>query len=328
VSIQPAEPLDRIDEIIARLAASSPGDDVSALGGELGLAWLELYERDGDEDALRAGVGCLRRTIASVTDHPDRSRWFLGLGLGYAERARRNRCLSDYHEAMNWLSVLYSGSALGGEPRRRLAVTLGELCWERYWLVRYSQGVSVPRALTENTRLLGRIIPLLAAPADPEDLADTRLIAGFTLLERYELTGEPAALERGIDLLASASFWELPADDPRRCQAGSELAEALRQLSIMDEDPATLDRALAVATRTIASSGPTDGTARFLLYRYTANAAFARWRARRDLADLDLAYRCWQPLLPLGMDSASGQEYAAVLAEWRRTVGPDRPPAE
>ena len=55
---------DRVDSLIRRLGASEPSDDLAALGGELGLAWLELFERDGDDDAFRAGVGCLRRTAA------------------------------------------------------------------------------------------------------------------------------------------------------------------------------------------------------------------------------------------------------------------------
>ena len=60
MTIQPAEPLERIDELISRIATADPHDDMAALGGELGLAWLELYERDGDSDALAAG---LRRPI-------------------------------------------------------------------------------------------------------------------------------------------------------------------------------------------------------------------------------------------------------------------------
>ncbi len=315
MTTQPEPPQDRIDALIARLAAASPVDDRVALAGELGLAWLELYEQDGDEDALRAGADCLRRTVAAAPDHPDRARWALGLGLGYAERGRRRRSLPDHHEAITVLSTLYVDTQPDAPMRARAVAALGELCWARYWLVRHDLDADVVRCLAEVEALLERITPLLTAPPDPAELGDARLVAGFAFLEWYELTGEPTYLDHGIDLLAAASIWDLAANDPRRCQGGSELAESLRQLSILDNCADALDRAIAVAVRTIDLSSPADGTAWFLVHRYAASAAYSRWRARGCRADLDLAYRCWQPLLELGMDPASAQEYQALLAD-------------
>ena len=308
----PSEPLNRIDELVSLLATSSETADTHALAGELGLAWLELYERDGDEDALRASVGCLRRTIASATDHPHRTRWFLHLGLGYAERGRRQQSVVDYHEAINWLSGLYAGSPGDCAERPRALAILGELCWERYWLVRHARNVDVVRALAEVDRLLARIGGFLAAPPDPDDVCAIRLVIGYAYLERYELTGDPSNLDRGIDLLATASIWDLPLSDIRRCQAGSELVDALRQQSILYDSIRTLDRAITAALRTL-EGGPIECLAWLLLHRYSASAAFNRFRARGATEDLDLAYRCWQPLLPLGMDPGSAQEYEELL---------------
>lgn len=203
--------------------------------------------------------------------------------------------------------------------RARAAVELGDLCWTRYWLVRHDHGHDVEQALAAVDRLIALVSPRLTQAPDPADLADARLVAGFAFLERYELTGDPANLDRGADLLAVASIFDLPADDPRRCQAGSELVDALRQLSILDNSRDALDRAVITAGRTLELADPRDGTAWFLLHRYTASAAHNRWLAYRDPADLELAYQCWQPLLSFEMDDASAREYESVLAD--RSLG-------
>lgn len=199
--------------------------------------------------------------------------------------------------------------------RARAAVELGDLCWTRYWLVRHDQGHDIEQAVVSVDRLIALISPLLTQAPDLADLTDARLVAGLAFLERYELTGDPANLDRGADLLAVASIFDLPGDDPRRCQAGSELVDALRQLSILDNSRDALDRAVLAAGRTLELADPSDGTAWFLLHRYTASAARNRWLACGDRADLELAYQCWQVLLPLGMDGASAREYESVLAD-------------
>src|SRR5690606_25345751 len=107
----------------------------------------------------------------------------LGLGLGYAERGRRQSSIDDYHEAMNWLSALYVAAPLDCGERLRAGTVMGELGWERYWLVRHVPGVDVVRALAEADRLLARVGPFLTAPGDPANLTDIRLIIGFAYLE-------------------------------------------------------------------------------------------------------------------------------------------------
>ena len=308
-------PLECIDELTYRMVHSPHATERLVLGGRLGLAWLERYERDGDEEAFDRGINLLRASIAGAPEHPDRTKWFLGLGLGYAERGRRQSSVADYHDAMNWLSALYVGAPHGCAERARAAAVMGELGWERYWLVRHVPGVDVGRAMVEVERLLARIGPFLTAPADPADLTDVRLIIGFTCLEKYELAGDPSQLVRGADLLA-ASVWDLESSDPRRCEAGSELVDALRQLWLLTDDPAVLDRAIAAAVRTRELASPADGMAWLLLHRYGASAAYSRWVRRPNPDDLELAYRFWQPLLHLGMDPASARECEAVLRAW------------
>ena len=314
---QPGLPEDRIDDLIQRLADPSPADDPVTLSAELGIAWLELYERDGEDDALQSGLDCLRHTLGQAPDHPERNRWVHGIGLGFAERARRRASMQDHHEAIDWLSRLYAEAPWDCPQRPRAAIVLGELCWARYWLTRFRPDPDTERALAEVDQLLRRVGPLLAAPLDPDDLPDIRLVAGFAQLERWELTGERIHLDRGVDLLAAASIWDLAPDDVRRCQAGSELVEALRQQALLDGDPEPLDRAIAMAVRIIELSGPADELAWLLLHRYAASAAYERWRGHRDRADITLAYRGWQPLREFEMDPASTREYQAVLAAYR-----------
>jgi len=318
MTTHPAEPRERIDDLSARLAAAAPTDDRFALAMELGLAWLELYDGHNDERALGEAIDCLQGTMAGSFGHPERHRWMLALGLSLAERGQRQRSLLDLHEAIGWLSGLYVAAPAGCPERSRAAARLGELCWARYWLLRYGTGSDTARALSEVDSLLDRVLPLVAAPHDPTDLSDARLVAGLALLERYELTGEPVHLDRGVDLLTAASIWDLPADDPRRCQAGAELVDALRQQAILDGLADTLDLAVAAAVRTLAGASPADGTAWFLLHRYTASAAHHRWRIRRERDDLALAYRCWQPLLAEGLDRFSAREYRTLLADRAR----------
>jgi hypothetical protein len=178
--------------------------------------------------------------------------------------------------------------------------------------------VDARRALAEVDRLLARIDPLQAAPDEPEDLTDIRLVVGLARLARYALNGQRRDLGRGIDALLTASMWHLPPDDLRRCQAGSELVEALRLAGEVDPGTDALERSVATARRILDGAGPADGTAWFLLNRYTASAAYELWRERGVPADLELAHQCWQPLLPDGLDPDSAREYRALLADWRR----------
>jgi hypothetical protein len=225
------------------------------------------------------------------------------------------RSLPAHHEAIDRVSGHYARATADAAGRSRAAARLGELCWARYWLVRYGADIDVARSLAEVQRLLDRILPLVAAPREPSDLVDARLVAGLAFLERWELTGEPADLDRGIDLLAVASIWDLPATDRRRCQAGAELVGALRQQAMIDNRPAVLDRAVTTALRTLAKAGPADGMAWLCANYHAARAAHDRWRVRRAGNDLEFAHRCWQPLLAHGLRAWSAREYQALLAD-------------
>lgn len=289
------DPHERIDHLVRLLADPSDGDDVPALSGQLGLAWLEIYERDGDHDALMAGLACLRSTIAAAPTHADRARWLLWLGLGYAERGRRRHSVPDYHEAINWISAPYD--SFDDAARRGATAVLTEVCWERFWLVRHGPPYDADAALAEVDRFVARTAPLLSSERDPRALSDARLLVGLVLLERYELSGERADLDRGVDLLSAASLWETLAGTPRLCQLGSELANALRRRAMLDDDLAWLDRAITAGQRTLERASSADGISWLMLHLYQALAYEERLRSDRDERDLNRAVACWRVLL-------------------------------
>jgi len=328
---EPAEPFQRIDRLNATLGGSLTAD--WSTYGERGLAWLEIYGIDGDVQALRDGLEWLQACVVGAGEDPRLPRWRLALGLAHAERARHRwaardeqGALADFCSAVDCLTAVFTDVSAPARERATAAEELGGLCWKRYWFVRYYP-VQPDLALAEADRMLARIDPLRTAPADVADLAGIRLIAGLARLERYELTGDRADLDRGIDALLTATPWDLPAADRRRCPAGAELVDALRRRAALARGRRSKDgredlvRAVDVARRIIAQSGPWDGNAWLLLNRYTASAAYALWRRDRRWADLDLAYNCWQVILPEGLDRLSAREYRAVRAQWSRGNG-------
>ncbi len=317
----PAESRHRIEDLAFRLATSADTSDRHSLAGELGLALLGRYAEDGDQEALEASIGHLCHAATRAPDHPHRTRWIFHLGLAYAERGGLRRSVADQHQAINWLSVLYADSPAEC-PERTLAL-LGEFCWERHWMVRHGDDVDTSLALIEVDGLLARMERFLTAPPDPEHLSAVRMIVGYAYLERYALTDDRANLSRGSQLLTAAAIWDLPTNDRRRCQAGSELTNALRQESLIDENTDALDRAVTASLRTLDGGSPSDGTAWYLLHRYSASAAYNRFRARGVVADLELAYRCWQPILHDGMDPGSAEEYAQLLRDWDALTSPE-----
>jgi len=274
------------------------------LRAELGLGWLAIYEREGDEAAHAAGLACLHAAIEQGPTHPLWSRWVRWLGLGYAERGRRRHSLTDYHEAINWLTTLYV--TLPAAERGTVAATLLEVCWERFWLVRFGQPEDTTTGLAESDRLIDLVVPLLAGEGVVEALRDARLLAGLAHLERYEFSGNRSDLDRGIDLLAAGSLWDLPPGTPSICQLGSELANALRRRAILDDDPASLDRAIAAGERTIERSSAADGSAWLMLHFYQAMAYEQRLQADgtgvdgRHRTDVEGAVACWRVLADAG----------------------------
>jgi hypothetical protein len=295
-----AEPRQRIDELTRRLIAPEAGD-LPALTAQLGLAWLEVYETDGDDDALAAGLSCLGHCLESDPEHAEHPRWSLWLGLGHAERARRQRSIHDYHRAIDLIAATYAGPILEPDVRVRTATTLLGLGWERLWLIRRddsaNQATRQPATHAAVDRLITTMTPLLAGSADPTGVAWVRQVVGLAHLERYELTGLRGDLDRGVDLLATASIWDLTAGTPLVGRIGSELVNALRQQGLIDADVARLDQALAAGLRTLRHADADDAEIMGLLHLFQAHAHEARWQVSGDAEDLSGALASWQAVL-------------------------------
>jgi hypothetical protein len=291
-----AEPRLRIDELTRMLIAPGAGD-VPALTAQLGLAWLEVYESEGDDDALAAGLSCLRHCVETDPGHAERPRWSLWLGLGHAERARRLRSIHDYHKAIDLITALYAGPVPDPDVRVRTAATLLGLGWERLWLIRQDDSAHQPATYAAVDRLIAAMTPLLAGSADPAGVAWVRQVVGLAHLERYELAGLRADLDRGVDLLSTASIWELTAGTPLVGRVGSELVNALRQQGLLDDDAARLDQALAAGRRTMRHADPRDADVIGLLHLFQAHTHEARWQVAGDAEDLSGALASWQAVL-------------------------------
>jgi hypothetical protein len=292
------EPRPRIDEL-TRMLIAPEGGDLPALTAELGLAWLEVYETEGDEDALVAGMSCLRHCIDTAPEHADRARWTRWLGLGQGERARRTGAIDDYHQAIELMAALYASPLPGPELRPQIAATLVGLGWERLWLRRSEDDDATfrPADLIAVDRLIAMMAPLLTGAADPDGVPWVRQVVGLAHLERYELAGERADLDRGVDLLAAGSVWDLTAGTALVGRIGSELAYALRRVGLLDADETRLDQALAAGWRTLQHADPHDDDVLQLLHLYQAYAHEARWLVVGETKDLGGALASWQVLL-------------------------------
>jgi len=76
--------------------------------GRLGLACLERYETDGDGTALALGLARLEAAVAAAPAHPERLRWWYGLGSAYESRAEEDGAVDDYDRAIAWYGRIHA----------------------------------------------------------------------------------------------------------------------------------------------------------------------------------------------------------------------------
>jgi hypothetical protein len=277
----------------------SSAQDAAALTAATGLAWLATYEAEGDENAFTAGLSDIRRCLEQAPDHPEHDRWRLWLALGHAEHGRRLGRIEDYDRSIDILSELYLGGLTTDQLREQVAATLADVGCDRLWLHRRNgtpDESASPATLTEVANLVTRMSPLLTGGADPRGRWWARLSIGLAQLERYELTRTRVDLDRGVDLLATAT-WDLVPGTPLLGRVAAELANGLRCQGVLDGDRVRLEQAVTTADRALRDGDPGDELTRHLLAVVQAYAHEACWRVTQDTEYLAATLACWRAAL-------------------------------
>jgi hypothetical protein len=267
--------------------APSPGDL-----GRIGLACLDQYELDGDEGALSAGLVRLEQAVAAAPGHPDRMRWWYGLGSGYESRAEELGSVEDYDRAIGWYCRLYADLPPDDPDATFIMLVLTGAYWGRFWLCRYG-GPGEPEgrvALADEVVTALRRWPI--GLEDVEAAAYVHMIRGLGHHERYDATGEPADLDASIGLLAAA-LPALPPDTPWVAVATFALATGYRDRYGTGREPAMLDLAIETGTGAIELSGDEEPTW-LSANEHQALCYAERWRLTGNPADLDRAIAAWR----------------------------------
>jgi tetratricopeptide (TPR) repeat protein len=263
--------------------------------GRRGLALLERYDTDGDSAALAAGLALLAEAVAAAPGHPQRMRWWYGLGAAHESRADELGSVDDYDRAIGWYARIHAELPPNDPDRTFIALALTGAYWSRFWLMRYG-GAGEPadcRTLVEE--LLASIARYPVGDWDAEAAAFVRMIQGLAWEERYQAGADPADLDRGIVLLAGA-VPVLPDDTPWLAVAAFTLATAYWDSYGRTDVPRELNLAIAMDARAIELAA--DGDPTWLsAHEHQALCLAARWRRTGDRTDLDRAIASWRVAL-------------------------------
>lgn len=260
--------------------------------GRIGLACLDRYELDGDEGALTAGLVRLEQAVAAAPGHPDRMRWWYGLGAGYESRAEEHGSVEDYDRAIGWYNRLYAELPPDDPDATFIALVLTGAYWGRFWLCRYGG----PDEPADRAALADTVVDALRRwPVSVEDVeaaAYIHMIRGLAHHERYDATDDPEDLAASVRLLAAA-LPALPPDTPWIAVAAFALASGYRDHYGTGADPRLLDLAIETGTRAIELSGE-DQPTWLSANEHQALCYAERWRLTGDPADLDRAIGAWR----------------------------------
>jgi tetratricopeptide (TPR) repeat protein len=279
------------------------------LAGSLGLAWLDVYERDRDADALNAGLTRLHEAIDAAPNHPDRATWLFGLGIAHCARADLEDRADDYDRAIDYLSGLDARTAAALD-QDEIAGLMVDAYWERYWLRQGEVGDDRRQAVDETRTLVATLEALAADRRSSYGL----MMAGVSRLRLYEIERARVDLDRGIEILGAA-LRDPPSDTPRLGFAGACLADAYRERSMLDEDLASLALSIGTGKRALGWSGDGDPASRRMAHETLAIAYGGRWRIVGDRADLDRAVASWRAVGPTPLDAWQAGEWGDLLRE-------------
>ena len=297
--------------------------------GRLGLASLERYETDGDREALTVALAQLEQAVAATPDHPERMRWWYGLGSGYECRAEEDDSVEDYDRALHWYALLLDEMAATDSHRSAVVLADAGVHWSRYWLVRYGMespdaGPRDPAALVDG--LVAAVDRYPPGNGDPLAAAFVGMIRGLSYQERYELRHDPADRDRATQLLATC-LPDLPDDTPWLAMATFELATAYREGHARDGDPQLLELAIAAGARAILLARE-DQPTWLSAQEHQALCLTRRWRLTGDHRDLDRAIESCRVVLGRADDGWAAALGGELLRERGELVGDSTDVAE
>ncbi|MFI9760306.1 CHAT domain-containing protein [Streptomyces sp. NPDC051963] len=157
---------------------------------ELGMHWLERYDRGGGADNLDQAATCFELALANTPDHdPERPTRLIQLGLAYRERFGARGVLADLDRAIGFIEQAVESSPDDEQLTTALS-NLGLAHRERY---RHGGlGADLDRAIA----YLERVLTITRAP-DP-DRAGILSNLGGAHLYRFETGGAAGDLDQSI----------------------------------------------------------------------------------------------------------------------------------
>ncbi|MET0496182.1 MAG: hypothetical protein ABW000_23910 [Actinoplanes sp.] len=193
---------DRLDEAADELAGALDDTDPDAEQyagrcSNLGLAYIERFDRTGVPDDLDASIDMGRRAleIAAATD-PNRAAMLVNLSSRLLRRHEIRRNPDDLQEALR-TATEGTGLKTAGEPERRGALVALALAQERRF--------RVDGDVADVTAAVDRLEDALATvPAGTDEEARLRSTLGIALRGRFEATGKRHDLDRAIEEATAA----------------------------------------------------------------------------------------------------------------------------
>ncbi|MEU9118302.1 CHAT domain-containing protein [Streptomyces sp. NPDC048506] len=265
-------------EMCRKLLSVAPVGGKDHTGAELSLSsvLLRRFEytqavADLDEavELLRRGAERERRAGGT------RPELLRGLALALHERYRLTHAVEDLDEAIRLFGAA-ARLAARDDTAQASSLRADQQVLER-------QRAEAPRQ---------------AAPRPAPPTAQSRLVEGSHLIERWKADDDPLCRDRAIELLGPV-LWELPEDHPDLAACSGYLGYALlRRYKYGGRDPADLAAAEEAIDRAVRTC-PLDSPNMVGCLTLQAEAAYSRFQRSSVGEDLDAAIAAQRQLLPL-----------------------------
>jgi tetratricopeptide (TPR) repeat protein len=286
---------DVIGYLFGQLVDPDDETDVDDTRAELGIAFVEVGERDQSGSDLSSAIEYLGTAIEAAPHHGNRDRWLFFLGVAYADRAELTGSTTDADDGIRWLRMAFATT--GGRPDAVMVLALLAVqLWQKYWRLAHQEPVDEAEARRWLDEILTEMDGWPAMPgADPGLARAVDLYRGITHLERHDRRQQRSDLDAGIALLArSVPHFDVAVD----CfgYAAAQLVWAYTNRAELDDDPADLDAGIALgsAARERIEYGVFDWV---LLTENLGSAYAERWDWRHEPGDLDRAIAHFQESL-------------------------------